>query len=180
MAEGKTNRVLLGEISRAHGVKGEVIIRSFCEPAEDIASFGPLLDKSGTRTFTVKLRGATAKGLIAIVNGVADRNTAEALRGTGLYVERDKLPEPDDGEFYHEDLVGLAVIDRDGKPLGTVVAVQNFGAGDLLEVRPEGAQKTEFYPFDGQFVPEVDLDTGMITVSIDPSEDDDGTQADHG
>jgi 16S rRNA processing protein RimM len=174
MGERETARVLLGEISRAHGVRGEVIVRSFCDPPEDIASFGPLSDERGGRTFTIKLRGTTAKGLIAVIDGISDRNAAEALRGTGLYIDRDRLPEPDDDEFYHEDLVGLSVERADGTPLGTVVAVQNFGAGDLIEVRTEGAKKTEFYPFDAQFIPEVDLDRGVIVVAIDEPDEDDG------
>lgn len=177
MGDRGDKRVLLGEISRAHGVRGEVIVRSFCEPPEDIANFGPLFDATGSHQFTFKLRGSTSKGLIAKIDGIDDRNAAEALRGNGLFVDRERLPEPDPDEFYHEDLVGLVVETPSGDQLGSVVAVQNFGAGDLIEVRPPSKKKTEFYPFEAQFIPEVDLDRGVIIVDIAQPDDADDTLA---
>ena len=95
-------RILLGRITGAHGIKGDVLVHSFAAVPEDVAAYGPLSDAAGMRTFTLKLVGGTAKGLIARIAGVADRNAAEALRGTELYVTRDKLPPAADGEFYHE------------------------------------------------------------------------------
>ena len=166
-------RVLLGQISTAHGIRGEVIVKSYCDDPKDIAAYGPLSDDTGTRAFKLTIRGTTKRGLIARIDGVDDRNAAEALRRTSLYVDREKLPPPDENEIYHADLIGMAAIDRDGRALGTVVAVQNFGAGDLLEVRPRGKRTTEFYPFDEQFVPDINFDAGTLTIAIDEPADDD-------
>lgn len=164
-------RVLLGIIATAHGIRGEVIVKSYCNVPEAIASYGPLYDESGARTFTFKIRGATKRGLIARIAGIEDRNAAELLRGTQLYVDRDKLPEPEDDEYYHEDLIGLTAIEPDGTAIGEVIAVQNFGAGDLLEVRLQGGRRTEFFPFEERFVPDIDVDAGTLTIAIDPSDD---------
>lgn len=166
----ETDRVLLGEISTAHGIRGEVILRSYCAEPKDIASYGPLQDESGTRSFEITVRGTTSRGLIARVTGIEDRNAAEQLRGTKLYVERSRLPETDEDEYYHADLIGLTVLDRDGKVLGKVISVQNFGAGDLIEVESPDTRTTEYFPFDTQFVPAVDLEAGTLVVAIDPEE----------
>lgn len=166
-------RVLLGQISRAHGIRGEVIVRSYCAVPDDIAQYGPLSNADGTREFRLKIRGATQKGLIARIDGVDDRNAAEALRNTDLYVARDQLPEPDEDEVYHADVIGLTAMDRDGVAIGTVVTVQNFGAGDLLEVQLTGGKRTEFFPFDDVFVPEIDFDAGTLVIAIDDSDDPD-------
>ena len=104
--------------------------------------------------------------LIAAFKGVTDRNAAEALRGTRLYVDREKLPETEDEEtFYQADLVGLEAVTAEGRRLGRVVAVQNFGAGDLLEIAPEGRKSGEMLPFTKNFVPEIDLAAGRLVVA---------------
>lgn len=156
--------VLLGHISSAQGIRGEVVIKSHTEDPADIAAYGPLSDKTGTKTFEVSVVRATKKGVIARVNGIADRTTAETLRGTELYIPRDRLPEPDEDEHYHADLIGLEAITPDGDLVGEVVAIQNFGAGDLVEVRLAGKSRTEFVPLDEHFVPDIDLEAGRITV----------------
>lgn len=161
----KPRRVLLGEITTVHGIKGEVVIRSHTADPEDIAAYGPLSDETGTRTFHVTSARAGPKGVVARLKGVEDRNAAERLRGTTLYVDRDALPKPEqDNEFYVTDLIGLAAIAEDGKPLGKVVAVQNFGAGDLLEVAIAEQRATELVPFTDACVPHVDLAAGTVTV----------------
>jgi 16S rRNA processing protein RimM len=102
---------------------------------------------------------------VATFSGVADRNAAERLVNIKLYVPRERLPAPDEpDEFYHADLIGLAVVDRAGQKLGTVIAVHNFGAGDLIEVRPDAGGKTELLPFDDAHVPMVDVAAGKIVV----------------
>jgi len=167
----KPARVLLGEITRPHGVRGEVMVRSFCADPQDIAAYGPLTNETGTRRFNLTIRGATTKGLIGHIAGVTDRTAAEALRGVGLYLARELLPEPDDDEVYHADLIDMRVFNTDGTDLGTVLAVQNFGAGDLLEVRQTGSRDTEFYPFTERFVTGVDLDNRTITLTIESGEE---------
>ncbi len=157
MAEAKPNLVLLGRIAGAHGIRGEVLIKTFTHVPEAIGAYGPLGDKSGARTFEIQSVRATAKGVVARLRGIADRNAAEALKGVELYVERERLPAAADGEFYHADLIGLAAVDSAGKPVGEIVAVHNFGAGDLIEVRLVGSGKTELVPFTDDAVPEVDI-----------------------
>jgi len=153
-AQGR--RILLGRIAGAHGVRGEVLIRTFTERPEDIGAYGALSDGAG-RAFRIEAARTTPKGVVARLEGVGDRTAAEALEGTELWVDRDRLPAPEADAFYHADLIGLAAVDPEGRPLGEIVGVHNFGAGDLVELRPAGAAKTELVPFTEAFVPKVDL-----------------------
>lgn len=150
-------RVLLGRIAAAHGIRGEVLIHAYTEPPQNIAAYGPLTDRAGARVFDIECRRVTAKGVVAHLAGVQDRSMAEALKGTELYVARDRLPPATEGEFYHWDLIGLAVHNAEGRRIGEIVAVQNYGAGDLLEVRLAGTATTQLIPFSDAFVPQVDL-----------------------
>lgn len=162
----RPNFVLLGRIVAAHGLKGEVVIHSFTEVPEDIAAYGPLLMGEGKASLELVSVRSSEKGVIACVAGVADRTAAEALKGTELWVERDRLPPPDEGEFYHADLIGLAAVSPDGQQIGSIIAVQNYGAGDLIEIRLDGTQRTELVPFSDTYVPAVDLAEGRVVVRI--------------
>lgn len=153
----EANRILLGRIAGAHGIRGEVLIHAYTAAPGDIGAYGPLLDASGARSFEIRIVRVTTKGVVARLVGVGDRNAAEALKGVELYVDRDRLPAAAEGEFYHADLIGLAAVDPQGKPIGVIVAVPNYGAGDLLEIRLAGSGKTEFAPFTDTYVPEVNL-----------------------
>ncbi|MGF1649057.1 MAG: ribosome maturation factor RimM [Hyphomicrobiaceae bacterium] len=165
-------RVLLGRITKPHGVRGEVLVLSFCAEPEHIASYGPLTDNTGTRTFELVVRGSTAKGLIARIAGVDDRNAAEMLRGVELYLERTSLPAPEPDEVYLADLVGMAVVNTDGAELGTVVAVANFGGGDLIEVLSPGKQhRTEFLPLARPFLVEIDESARIVRLEIASADD---------
>lgn len=157
-------RILLGDIVSAHGIRGDVVIRAYTADPADIAAYGPLTDKDGRRTFTLSNVRDTGKGVHARIAGITSRTEAEALKGTQLYVLRDALPPPDDGDYYHEDLIGLAAVDPAGAAIGTIIAVQNFGAGDLLEIQLAGSQRTEFAPFTDACVPTVDLRGGHAIV----------------
>lgn len=157
-------RVLLGTISSAHGIRGEVTLRTYTADPQAIAAYGPLSDKDGTRTFKIRSLKVTPKTVIARLEGVADRNGAEALRGVDLYVARDKLPKPDEREFYHADLVGLAVRDAAGETVGAIVTVANFGAGDLIEVRYLDREATEYVPFTDACVPHIDVAAGYAVI----------------
>jgi 16S rRNA processing protein RimM len=168
MAADQPARILLGRIASAHGIRGELLVHSFTEAPENIGAYGALSDASGARQFKLKVVRVTPKGVIARVAGVADRSGAEALKGVELYVERARLPAAADGEFYYADLVGLTAVDAEGTTIGSVIAVQNFGAGDLLEIRLPGSSKTELVPFRDAFVPEVDL-TARRAVVVLPS-----------
>jgi len=164
-AAEKPTRLLLGRIAGAHGIRGEVLIHAFTAAPEDIGAYGPLSD-GGTRTFQIEGARVTAKGVVARLAGIADRNAAEALKGAQLYVDRDRLPAADEGEFYHADLIGLAAVDPDGRPVGEIVGVHNYGAGDLLELRLAGYKTTELIAFTETLVPEVDLAGGRVVVRL--------------
>lgn len=158
--------VCLGVIAAAHGIKGEVKLRAFTADPHAVASYGPLTDKAG-RAFKLRLRGAPKNGvLIAAVEGVTDRNEAERLRGTELFVERARLPKPEAGEFYQADLIGLEARSGAGETLGEVVAVHDFGAGAMLEVK-RAKGPSVMVPFRDEAVPEVDLAAGSVTVAMD-------------
>lgn len=157
--------MLLGHILGAHGIKGAVLVRSYAAEPEAIATYGPLEDEAGAARLALTVEGATAKGLVCRVAGVADRTQAERLKGTALYVARERLPDPEVGEYYHADLAGLAAVSEAGSPLGRVVGVLNYGAGDILEVRPEGATRTVLYPMTEAVVRRVDLDGGVIVLA---------------
>jgi 16S rRNA processing protein RimM len=157
--------VLLGRIVGVHGLKGEVKIAAFTGEPEDIASYGALRNADGTRQFHIAgLRSAKGATVIARLRGVAGRDEAEALRGTGLYVLRAALPQPESEEYYHSDLIGLEAVSPDGEPLGEVIAVHNFGAGDLLEIRFTGERQAALIPFESAHVPQVDIAGRRVTV----------------
>lgn len=158
------NLILLGHISTAQGIRGEVVIKSHTGDPADIGSYGPLTDKTGEKSYEISVVRVAKKGVIARVKGISDRTAAETLRGTELYIAREKLPAPEDDELYHADLIGLDAVSPEGEPVGEIVSVQNFGAGDLIEVRLAGKSRTEFVPFDDHFVPDIDLETGTVTV----------------
>ena len=167
---GAGKRILLGRIAGAHGIRGEVLIKTFTARPEDIAAYGPLDDGAG-RTLAIEAMRMTPKGVVARIAGVRDRTGAEALKGAALYVDRERLPPPEEGEFYHADLIGLAAVDPDGRPVGEVVAVYNHGAGDLLEVRLAESGKTELVAFTDVFVPEVDLAARRVVVRLETGSD---------
>jgi 16S rRNA processing protein RimM len=157
------DRVLLGEIGAAQGLKGEVRLRSYTQDPAAIARYGALDDEHGGKIEIESLR-VTPKALIACIKGVTTRNAAEALNGTKLYVARSRLPKRDEEEWFHSDLIGLSAVDDQGEPVGTVVAVQNFGAGDLIEVKPAKGGPTVLVPFTRETVPEVDVEGGRLTL----------------
>lgn len=180
MTHGEQNSlILLGEISGVHGIRGDILVRTYTETPEAITSYGPLRDQTGTKTFALSIVRVTDKGIVARVAGISDRTAAEALRGTKLFIARDRLPEAEASEYYHTDLIGLEARSEDGERLGKIVSVQNFGAGDLLELKPlEGA--TEFIPFEDQWVPNVDLGARTVTIRRPPSTGDESEDSDSG
>jgi 16S rRNA processing protein RimM len=160
------DRVCVGAIAGAFGVRGEVRLKSFCALPEDIAAYGALSLEDGSRSFTVNLTAPVKGGFAARLDGIATKEAADALRGQRLYAPRDALPNLPDDEFYHADLIGLEACDTGGKPLGRISAVLNHGASDLLEVRAPGQRTTTLVPFTAEIVPTVDLAAGRVV--IDP------------
>jgi 16S rRNA processing protein RimM len=150
------NLVLLGIIGAPHGIKGEVRIKAFTGDPLAIAEYGPLQDETGRRFEIVALRPAK-EVVVARLKGVSSREAAEALNGVNLFVGRDRLPPPEDeDDFLHADLIGCQVVDPDGAVLGTVTAVANYGAGDLLDIAtPDG--RSVLMPFTKAFAPAIDI-----------------------
>ena len=156
-------RILVGAIAGAHGVRGEVRIKSFTDDPAAVAAYGPVSDESGRKHFDLIITGQTKGGVIARIDGVADRTAAEALRGLRLYVQRAALPAAKADEYYRVDLIGLAVELADGTFYGRITNVDDYGAGDILEIeRADGA--TELLPFTDRVVPKVDIAGRRIVV----------------
>ncbi len=161
------NRVCVGAIAGAYGTGGEVRLRSFCADPASIAGYGPLWCDNTTQSHSVSITHPIKGGVAARLSGVGSREQADCLRGTLLYADRSALPDTEDGEFYHSDLIGLEVLDVVGTCLGLVYAIQDFGAGDILEIERVGSRETVLIPFTEAVVPTVDLTAGHIV--IDPT-----------
>lgn len=161
-----SDKVCVGAIAGAFGVQGEVRLKSFCSDPAAIADYAPLTSEDGSRSFTVKISHAVAGGLAARLTGITTKEQADALKGATLWAERGKLPSLPDDEFYHADLIGLPVLDTGGAPLGTVHAIHNHGAGDILEILAPGQRNALLLPFTRAAVPTVDLTAGRIIVDL--------------
>ena len=158
--------VCVAKVVAAHGVRGALKLRCFTERPEDVTAYGPLHDQR-ERPVDLKVIGQTRGGVLATIRGIEDRAAAEALRGAELFVPREALPEPGPDEFYHSDLEGLRVERADGTRLGTVRSLENFGAGDLIEVADD-AGRVLTLPFDRQTVPVIDLEGRRLVVDPPP------------
>jgi 16S rRNA processing protein RimM len=151
----KKDMVLVGAITGAHGIRGEVKLKSFTTDPQALVSYSPLETAKGQKLEVVKIR-PQKEGVLAILKGVTDRNAAEALRGTELFVPRSRLPEPDEDEVYIHDLIGRPVHLVDGARLGEIIDVVDYGAGDLIDVKVEGRKDTVLIPFAASYVLEAD------------------------
>ncbi|MBC8338359.1 MAG: 16S rRNA processing protein RimM [Rhodospirillales bacterium] len=182
MATSSEDRVCVGAIAGARGLKGEVRIKSFTGDPDDISAYGPVWTEDESRSFKVTVKSRAKGLLIARLDGVNDRTEADALKGTRLYVSRDALPAPEDGVFYHADLVGLTAETETGEALGTVQAIHNFGAGDILEIVGGEENEDMMVPFTEAMVPEVDLEGGCVVIVpptyIEPDGPEDGPEDD--
>ena len=159
------DRICVAQIGAAHGIRGEVRLRSFTEDPEAVASYGPLENEDGTRRFEIEALRPAKDVFVARLVGVKDRNAAEQLTNVKLYVPRDRLPPVEDADtFYQSDLVGLAAVMKDGTALGTVKAIHNFGAGDIVEIAPANGDMAVMVPFTADAVPTVDIKGGHIVV----------------
>jgi 16S rRNA processing protein RimM len=167
-------RICVGKIGAAHGVRGEVRLWTFTEDPLSITKYGQLESADGTQQFSIMRMRAAKDYLVAAIDGVTTRDAAEQLNGIELYVARAKLPPPADGEFYHADLIGLSAETATGEALGKIVAVHNFGAGDIIEIAPSSGP-TLMLPFTNSVVPVVDLANGRVV--IDKPAEIDGDQA---
>ena len=161
-----TDRICVGAIAGSFGLQGEVRLKSFCSTPEAIATYGALTTEDGSRSFTVKLTRPVANGLGARLTGIATKEQADTLRGTSLFADRSKLPSLPDDEFYHTDLIGLEVRDTGGALIGTLQAVHNHGAGDLLEIMGAGMKTALLLPFTRSIIPTIDLAARRMIADI--------------
>ncbi len=162
-AEMVEAKLCVGVVVGAHGVRGDVRIKSFTVQPGDLVAYGPLSDISGDRIFRVTLLGEVRGLLRAHIAGIDDRDAAQALAGVELYVDRERLPTPGDEEYYHSDLIGLRAERDDGTPVGVVTALYEFGAGDMLELALETGGSAVL-PFTKAVVPLIDIEAGRIVV----------------
>ena len=170
--------ICVARIGAAHGVRGAVKLWTFTEDPLAVKAYGPLVTKDGARQFEVTSAREAKGHLVATLKGVATREEAERLNGIELYVAREKLPDTDEDEYYHADLIGLVAVNAVNEPLGRVIAIHNFGAGDIIEIAPpHGA--TMLLPFTNAVVPTVDLENGRVVIVLpDEIDGDDPTRAD--
>jgi 16S rRNA processing protein RimM len=163
--ENSSRKICVGQFAGAHGVRGLVKLRSFTEIPETLFDYTPVTTEDGARTFKLTFKSAAKDTFIAQVEGINNKEDADALRGDKLYIARDILPKTRKGEYYEVDLLGLMALDPAGKTYGKVLAVHNHGAGTFLEI---GTSKTDSFmlPFKNDFVPEQDFDDGKITILV--------------
>lgn len=158
----------IADIRTAHGIRGLVKMAIYLEDAKDIENYNPVQGSDG-KTYTVILKNAIKGEWLAEVNGITDRNQAELLRGIELYINRDQLPETDGDEIYLEDLVGCDAINTEGHKIGEIISVDNFGASDLIEIKPIDGSKTYYLPIAEPFVQDIDVDQKIVVV--EPAEE---------
>ncbi len=156
--------IILGQIGAAHGVKGDVRVKSFAAEPTALGDYGPLSIAGGQTLAIERMRPLKGDMLVVKFKGVDDRNAAEALNGAELSVTRSALPAPDADEFYHADLIGLAAFGESGEAMGTVKAVLDFGAGASLEIA-DADGGLRLVPFTNEAVPTVDIAGGRIIVA---------------
>jgi 16S rRNA processing protein RimM len=162
-------RVCVAQIGGPHGLRGEVKLKSFTADPMAVKNYGPLTTEDGSASFEIEALRPAKGHLVARLRGIGDRNAAERLANLRLFVLRERLPPPAADEFYHADLIGLCAVTADGTEIGTVAAIHDFGAGDILELRPQAGGTTIMVPFTAAFVPSVDIAGGRIVVA--PPED---------
>jgi 16S rRNA processing protein RimM len=170
--------ICVARIGAAHGVRGAVKLWTFTEDPFAVRAYGPLTTRDGARQFEVTSAREAKGHLVATLKGIATREDAERLNGVELYVAREKLPDTDADEYYHADLIGLAAVNAANEPLGKVIAIHNFGAGDIIEIAPaQGA--TMLLPFTNAVVPSVDVAGGRVVIELPPEiEGDEPSSAD--
>ena len=159
-----SERVCIGAIIGAFGINGELRVKSFCADPSAIGDYGPLTNEDGTKTFDLKIISPIKGGYAARIKNIRYRDQAEELKGEALYVLRDAMPTLPDDEFYYSDLIDLLVLDTGGVKLGKIIAINDHGAGDFLEIKAIGQKNLALLPFTKEAVPTIDLTSGLIIV----------------
>ena len=165
--------ITLGAVASAHGVRGQFKVKPFTVVPSDVAAYGPVHLEDG-RVLQLIVKSVAKNLVICEANGITDRSMAEGLRGQTLSVERAALPELDETQTYHADLIGLGVQDTAGQQLGIVVGLHDFGAGEIVEISVDGSSTTELYPFYPPFLVDLDIQVGRIVLAVQSASDDKG------
>jgi 16S rRNA processing protein RimM len=160
-----SSQICVARIGAAHGVRGAVKLWTFTEDPFAVRDYGPLSTRDGARQFEVTSAREAKDHLVATFKGVATRDDAERLNGIELYIARDRLPATEDDEYYHADLIGLDAVTTAGELLGRVIAIHNFGAGDIIEIAPPSGT-TILLPFSNAVVPTVDISGGRVVIEL--------------
>jgi 16S rRNA processing protein RimM len=166
-------QICIARIGAPHGVRGAVKLWTFTEDPFAVQQYGPLLTKDGARSFEVATAREAKGHLVATLKGIATREDAERLNGLELYVAREKLPATGEDEYYHADLIGLAAVNATGEPIGRVIAIHNFGAGDIVEIAPPHGSSL-LLPFTNAVVPSVDIANGHVVIELPAEIEGDG------
>ena len=166
--------ITLGVVASAHGVRGQFKVKPFTVVPSDVAAYGPVHLEDG-RVLQLTVKSVAKNLVICETNDITDRSMAESLRGQTLSVDRAALPELDETQTYHADLIGLAVKDPAGQQLGIVVGLHDFGAGEIVEISVAGSSTTELYPFYPPFLLDLDISEGKIVLAAQPALDNKGS-----
>ena len=166
-------KICVARIGAAHGVRGAVKLWTFTEDPLAVKDYGALFTKDGSRQFEITSAREAKDHLVATFKGVTTRDEAERLNGIELYISREKLPATEDDEYYHADLIGLDAVTTLNEPLGRVIAIHNFGAGDIIEIAPP-AGATMLLPFSNAVVPTVDIAGGRVVIELPKEVEGDG------
>lgn len=159
--------ICLAKIVAAHGIKGEVKLKTWTSRPQDVCAYGKLFSKDGSKTFVCKMAGLSKELVRVKIDGVTTRNDAETLVGEELYVPREVMPKLKEDTFYQADLIGLKVLSKaDEKEIGQIVGVYNFGAGDILEIKYKNTKETQMIPFQKTYVDEVNVEKGYVLVNF--------------
>jgi 16S rRNA processing protein RimM len=165
MIESPARLLCVGVVAAVHGIRGQVKIKSFTAEPSDIFTYGVLSDSAGNARYTLKPCGLSGSTLLATIDGIGTREAAEDLKGTKFYIDRDALPETSEDEFYIEDLIGLTACSPDGAIFGKITSIENYGAGDLIEITtPDG--ETELFAFTYEIFPEIDVAAGKVIIEL--------------
>ena len=165
--------ITLGAVASAHGVRGQFKVKPFTVVPSDVAAYGPVHLEDG-RVLQLTVKSVSKNLVICEANGITDRSMAESLRGLTLSVERSALPELEETQTYHADLIGLSVQNTAGQQLGIVKGLHDFGAGEIVEISVTGSRTTEFYPFYPPFLERLDIKAGLIVLAVQLASDDKG------
>lgn len=167
MHDRESDLILVGTFGAPHGVRGEVRVKSFTADPRAIGAYGPLTDETGRRAFSIaSLRPVRDDLFVATLADIRDRDAAASLTGVRLFARRENMPAPDEDEVYVADLLGIVAVDEAGAPVGTIVGMPNFGAGDILEIAPAHGGETHLVPFTKAFVPVVDVARRRVVVAV--------------